>query len=95
MADEPGRCPRDALLMHISRLVDPLVHEIGAAVLDPAILLVARRTRLLLAEADGLDSVFGNAQQDQRALDRVRAPLTESQVVLMPAPLVAMPWSVT
>jgi len=78
--------------MHISRLVDPVVPEIGAAVLDPTILTFCHDARrLLLAEADGTRFGFRHTpSRTQRALDRVRASLTKSQVVLMAAPLVAI-----
>src|SRR5690606_6685680 len=65
-------------------------HRDGAAVLGPGGLGVTRIVRPLLAVADGLDTVRGDAERDQIVLDRGRAPVAESEVVLPRAALVAV-----
>src|SRR5579864_1564970 len=62
-----------------------------AAVLLPAGLVRLGAERLFLAVADGLDPAGVHAGPNQRVLYRVRAPVSQSQVVLGGAAFVAMP----
>src|SRR5688572_12919990 len=66
------------------------VLDVRAAVLRPGLLVVARRHRLFLAVADGLDAAVGDAQDGHHLLHRLGAPLAEREVVLPAAALVAV-----
>src|SRR5437660_1665608 len=67
-----------------------LIDEVGAAVLLPARFRRFGTNRLLLAEADGADAIRSHAGLGQRVLDGLRAVVTESDVVLGGAALVAV-----
>src|SRR5690606_22387242 len=66
------------------------VLDIRAPVLRPRLLVVARRDRLLLAEADGLDAAVGHAEHGHHLLDGLGAALAEREVVLAAAALVGV-----
>src|SRR5262245_28521173 len=67
-----------------------LQDEVSAAVLGPGLLGVAGVGGALLAVADGVHPVGADPLRNQVLLGRVRAPVTERQVVLLGAPFVAV-----
>src|SRR5262245_57040306 len=64
--------------------------EVGAAVVRPRRLAVARVERELLAIADRPQPLGGDAEGDEVLADRQRPPLAQRQVVLGGAALVAV-----
>src|SRR5690606_20032876 len=65
--------------------------EVGAAVLRPRLLGVARVERELLPVADRADAVRRDAERDEVVARRDGAPFAKRQIVLRGAPLVAVP----
>src|ERR1700686_3928772 len=66
------------------------VHEVSAAVLLPAAFVRLGAERLLLAVADGLNTITANSSLDERVLHRVRAAGAEGKVIFGRAALVAV-----
>src|SRR5882672_9188119 len=66
-------------------------NELGAAIHGPGGLIVSRIERPLLAKADGAQALRRDPDRHQVVPRRARAPVTQRQVVLDGAALVAMP----
>src|SRR5258708_6311274 len=66
------------------------IDNIGAAIFGPAFLILTEGHRLLRPEADGLDLLVADTEQHHCALDAVRAALTQREVVLAAAAIVAV-----
>jgi hypothetical protein len=91
IAKSPGEasamCCRDDLL---SGALRSGVHQVAASVLRVNLLVVANGFRFLRSEAHRFNLAGGHAEQCQRALHRISAPLPQRQIVLPAAALVAV-----
>ena len=86
----PACWPTPARVDRASGAYFAVMHEVAAAVLLPAGLVALGAEGRLLALADHLDAIGGDAQAHQVALHGVGAAFTEAQVVLRRAALVAV-----
>ena len=86
----PACWPAPARVDRASCCYFAVMHEVAAAVLLPAGLVALGAEGRLLALADHLDAIGGDAQAHQVALHRIGAAFTEAQVVLRRAALVAV-----
>src|SRR3990172_5352400 len=70
-----------------------LCQEVGPTVFGPAVLVVLRAKRALLAIADDRNPVGGDPERDEVVHRGFRPTLTEREVVLVGAALIGVPFN--